>query len=93
MGIACMGVIEHAFAEISARIGTGVVERGGSRLPTQALCAACGAGSASRGRVLRTAGAEMETMTVKRERIERGLALGAHVFDRLYRELLVLGRG
>lgn len=93
VGIACMGAIEHAFAEISARIGSGVVERGwiaSADLKHYALHAELDQRHADEFFALLEPKWSDEVM---RERVERGLALGAHVFDRLYRELLVLGRG
>lgn len=90
VGIACMGAIEHAFAEISARIGSGVVERGwiaSADLKHYALHAELDQRHADEFFAL------LEPKwddAVMRERIERGLALGAHVFDRLYRELATL---
>ncbi|MEA3207958.1 MAG: pyrroloquinoline-quinone synthase [Chthoniobacter sp.] len=90
VGIGCIGIIEHAFAELSARIGNHVVSRGW--VPREKL-------------VHYSLHAELDRQhadeffaiveprwddPAKRELIERGLALGAHVFDRLYRELLDL---
>lgn len=87
LGIACLGIIEYAFAELSARIGNGVVDRGW----------------VTRGKLVHyTLHAELDQRhaeeffllvepkwndAAKRELIERGLSLGAHVFDQLYRGL------
>ncbi|MGV3533598.1 MAG: TenA family transcriptional regulator [Chthoniobacteraceae bacterium] len=90
VGIACMGVVEHAFAEISARIGSGVVERGwieSAELKHYALHAELDQRHADEFFTLLE---PKWSYGVMRERIERGLALGAHVFDRLYRELAEL---
>ena len=90
VGIACLGAIEHAFAEISARIGSAVVERGwveSGDLKHYALHAELDQRHADEFfTLLERKWSDAET----RERIERGLALGAHIFDRLYRELLKL---
>ena len=87
LGIACLGIIEYAFAELSARIGNGIVARGWV---------------ARENLVHYTLHAELDQRHAeeffqlveskwndadKRELVERGLALGAHVFDQLYRGL------
>ena len=87
LGIACMGIIEYAFAELSARIGNGVVDRGWvtrEKLVHYTLHAELDQRHAEEFFLL------VEPKwddPAKRELIERGLALGAHVFDRLYRDL------
>jgi pyrroloquinoline-quinone synthase len=87
LGIACMGIIEYAFAELSARIGNGVVDRGWitrEKLVHYSLHAELDKRHAEEFFLL------VEPKwndSAKRELIERGLSLGAHVFDRLYREL------
>ncbi len=88
VGIACLGIIEYAFAEISALIGGAVVRRGW--LSEDAL-------------VHYSLHAELDKKHAadffellqddwksadKRAAIERGLWLGGYVFDRLYRDLL-----
>jgi pyrroloquinoline-quinone synthase len=90
VGIACLGAIEHAFAEISARIGSGVVNRGwisSEDLSHYALHAELDQRHADEFFALLEPKWDQPE---KRELIERGLALGAHIFDRLYRELLAL---
>lgn len=90
LGIGCIGIIEHAFAEVSARIGNDVVSRGWvprEKLVHYSLHAGLDRQHADEFFAL------IEPRwddPAKRELIERGLTLGAHVFDRLYRELFDL---
>ena len=87
VGISCMGIIEHAFAGISAAIGTSVVRRGWvepSRLTHYKLH------SEIDDRHADEFYAVVEPAWVvpaRRYLIEQGLALGAYVFDRLYTDL------
>ena len=87
VGIACMGVIEQAFAGISARIGQGVVRRGWvaeDRLVHYKLHAEIDERHAEEFfAVIEPSWADAH----RRYLIDQGLQLGAHVFDRLYREL------
>jgi pyrroloquinoline-quinone synthase len=88
VGIACVGTIEYAFAELSARIGSRVVTRGwlgGQDLVHYALHAELDQRHADEFFALLDP--KWHDLG-KRELIERGVALGAHIFDRLYRELL-----
>jgi pyrroloquinoline-quinone synthase len=86
-GISCMGIIEYAFADISAVIGRTVVERGWvrpQRLVHYKLHAAIDK------RHAREFFALIESAWKGRRRryyIEQGLEMGAYVFDRLYRDL------
>jgi pyrroloquinoline-quinone synthase len=87
VGVGCMGIIEYAFAGISAVIGKAVVERGwvsSERLVHYKLHAAIDERHAE------------EFFAViephwddarRRYYIEQGLELGAYIFDRLYRDL------
>jgi pyrroloquinoline-quinone synthase len=87
IGIGCLGVIEYAFAELSARIGNSVVARGWvarEKLVHYALHAELDKRHADEFFALLDPKWDSPE---KRELIERGLALGAHIFDRLYREL------
>ena len=92
VGVGCMGVIEHAFAGISAAIGSAVVERGWVRqdeLVHYALHAE-----------IDTRHAEEFFAVIepqwdapgRRYFIEQGLELGAYSFDRLYRDLYETAR-
>ena len=87
VGIACMGVIEQAFAGISARIGQGVVQRGWvaeDRLVHYKLHAKIDERHAEEFfAVIEPSWADSQ----RRYLIDQGLQLGAHIFDRLYREL------
>lgn len=87
VGIACMGIIEYAFAELSARIGNGVVARDWvtkEELVHYTLHAELDQRHAEEFFLL----VEPKWQdSAKRELIERGLELGGYVFDRLYREL------
>lgn len=91
VGIACLGIIEFAFAELSARIGHGVVMRGWvtkDQLVHYTLHSELDK---------RHAEEFFNILEPKwpdpfcRRHIVRGLALGAHAFDRLYRELREIG--
>lgn len=87
IGIGCLGIIEYAFAELSARIGNSVVARGWvprEKLVHYALHAELDKRHADGFFALLDPKWDAPE---KREIIERGLALGAHIFDRLYREL------
>jgi pyrroloquinoline-quinone synthase len=86
-GVACLGIIELAFAGISAAIGGIVVERGWvprEKLMHYALHAELDVEHAQEFFAM------LEPVLDdprKRAAIEAGLSLGAHVFDRLYRDL------
>jgi len=91
VGIGCMGIIEHAFAPISALIGQTVVERGWvSRddLVHYKLHAEIDERHAEEFfAVVEPRWAD----PTRRYLIEQGLQMGAHVFDRLYRDLHEIG--
>lgn len=92
VGVGCMGIIEYAFAGISAVIGRAVVERGfvsadqlvhykrhaeiDERHAEEFFAVVEPRWSDSRGRYF----------------IEQGLTLGAYIFDRLYRDMYIMGR-
>jgi len=88
VGIACMGIIEQAFAGISATIGAAVVARGwlsAERLVHYRLHAAIDERHAEEFfAVVEPAWAIPE----RRYFVNQGLELGAYIFDRLYRDLL-----
>jgi pyrroloquinoline-quinone synthase len=87
VGVACMGVIEHAFAGISALIGQAVVTRGWVRadqLVHYHLHAQIDERHAEEFFAV------IESRWPDRARryyIEQGLELGSYIFDRLYRDL------
>ena len=92
VGVGCMGIIEYAFAGISALIGKAVVDRGwvaAERLVHYKLHAEIDERHAE------------EFFAViepcwnddrRRHFIEQGLELGAYIFDRLYRDIEIAGR-
>ena len=88
VGIACLGIIEYAFADISALIGKAVVDRGWvseEKLVHYSLHAEIDKKHAADFFVLV---ADDWHDAAKRPLIEQGLQLGAYVFDRLYRDLI-----
>ncbi len=91
VGVGCMGIIEYAFAPISALIGQTVVARGwvkADELVHYKLHAEIDERHAEEFfAVVERHWAEPP----RRYLIEQGLLLGAHIFDRLYRELHILG--
>ncbi len=93
VGVACMGIIEYAFAGISALIGKTIVERGWippERLVHYKLHAEIDERHAEEFfAVIEPAWDDAR----KRYFIEQGLSLGAYIFDRLYRDLLAAERG
>jgi pyrroloquinoline-quinone synthase len=92
VGVACMGIIEYAFAGISALIGQAVVQRkwvGAKDLVHYALHAQIDERHAEEFFAV------IEPSWEDRPRryfIEQGLELGAYAFDRLYRDLYTLGQ-
>src|SRR2546421_6416948 len=92
VGVACMGIIEFAFARISAVIGQAVVEQGWVQkedLVHYALHAQIDERHAEEFfAVIEPSWNDQ----ARRYFIEQGLELGAYVFDRLYRDLQDLGK-
>lgn len=87
VGIGCMGIIESAFADISAIIGKAVVTNGWvaeKDLVHYALHAEIDDRHAEEFFAVIEPRWQDEQ---RRYYIEQGLELGAHIFDRLYREL------
>jgi pyrroloquinoline-quinone synthase len=92
VGIGCMGIIEFAFAEISAVIGKAVVQQGWVRqedLVHYALHAEIDERHAEDFFAIVEPAWDDPG---RRYFIEQGLELGAYVFDRLYRDLHTLGQ-
>lgn len=86
-GISCLGIIEFAFADISALIGKAVVARGWvkeQRLVHYKLHAAIDKRHAREFFELIEAGWKDRR---RRYYIQQGLEMGAYIFDRLYRDL------
>ena len=87
VGIACMGIIERAFAGVSAMIGRAVVERGWlpkERLIHYSLHAEIDVRHADEFFAVVEPAWEDED---RRYLIDQGLQLGAYALDRLYRDL------
>lgn len=87
VGVACMGVIERAFADISAEIGRAVVRRGWMK-PEKLIHYKVHARIDTRHAeeffcVIEPAW----KIPARRYFIDQGLRLGAHIFDRLYRDM------
>lgn len=90
VGVACLGTIELAFADISALIGKAVVDRGWvsyDDLVHYKLHAEIDKRHAEE--LFYVLERHWETPS-KQKTIKQGLELGAYVFDRLYRDLLEL---
>jgi pyrroloquinoline-quinone synthase len=91
VGVGCMGIIEYAFAGISAAIGSAVVRRGWvakDELVHYKLHAAIDERHAEEFFAV------IEPRwddPARRYFIEQGLGLGAYIFDRLYRDLYAAG--
>jgi pyrroloquinoline-quinone synthase len=89
VGVCCMGIIEHAFAGISASIGQSVVANGWVReedLVHYKLHAEIDGRHAAE---FYAVVADAWEKPARRYYCEQGLELGAYIFDRLYRDLLV----
>ena len=92
VGVACMGIIEYAFADVSAIIGKAVVQRGWvpeDRLVHYKLHAEIDERHAEEFfAVIESSWDDAP----RRYFIEQGLELGAYIFDRLYRDIYLAGR-
>jgi pyrroloquinoline-quinone synthase len=89
VGIACLGMIEYAFADISALIGRAVIDRGwlaADQMVHYSLHAELDKKHAADFFQLLDSDWRDDAL---RARIHRGLRLGAYLFDRLYRDLLL----
>lgn len=87
VGVGCMGIIEQAFAPISASIGNAVVDRGwvdADDLVHYKLHAEIDERHAEEFFAVVEHSYENQD---RRYFIDQGLELGAYIFDRLYREL------
>jgi len=85
----CLGIIEHAFAGISARIGSTVVRLGWiseTELVHYKLHAEIDERHAAD--FFNVVAADWQNSPPRRAEIEDGVRLGLHVFSRLYEELL-----
>jgi pyrroloquinoline-quinone synthase len=91
VGVGCMGIIEYAFAGISAVIGKAVVERGwvdADRLVHYKLHAEIDERHAEEFFAVIE---PLWDQANRRYYIEQGLELGAYIFDRLYRDMYLAG--
>jgi pyrroloquinoline-quinone synthase len=91
VGVACMGVIEQAFAGISALIGRAVVDRGwvaSEALVHYKLHAEIDERHAEEFFAVVERGWRDGT---RRYFVDQGLELGAYIFDRMYRDLHAAG--
>lgn len=89
LAFGCLGIIEHAFAGISARIGSTVVRRGWiqeSELVHYKLHAEIDERHAAD--FFQVVAADWQNNPPRRLEIEDGIRLGLHVFSRLYDDLL-----
>jgi pyrroloquinoline-quinone synthase len=88
IGIACLGIIEHAFADISARIAGAVIKHrwlSEDELVHYSLHAEIDKQHAADFFVLLEEDWRDEAGRIL---VEQGLQLGGHLFDRLYRDLM-----
>jgi pyrroloquinoline-quinone synthase len=93
VGVACMGIIEHAFSGISALIGKAVVQHGwvaADQLVHYKLHAEIDERHAEEFFAVIEPLWDDER---RRYHIRQGLELGAYIFDRLYRDLEAAGCG
>src|SRR5437588_6020714 len=93
VGVGCMGIIEYAFAGISALIGKAVVDRGwvaAEQLVHYKLHAEIDERHAEEFFAVVERQWELPQ---RRYYIEQGLDLGAYIFNRLYEDLYALGTG
>ncbi|MDE0442108.1 MAG: iron-containing redox enzyme family protein [Gammaproteobacteria bacterium] len=93
VGVACMGIIERAFAGVSAMIGQAVVARGWlprDRLIHYSLHAEIDVRHADEFFAVVEPAWEDEA---RRYLIDQGLGLGAYALDRLYRDLHLAATG
>jgi pyrroloquinoline-quinone synthase len=91
---ACLGIIEYTFADLSAIIGSAVVESGWvprERLVHYALHAEIDKEHAAG--FFRMVEPAWNAGGMARRRVEQGLVLGLHIFHQLYEDLALLHRG
>src|SRR5712671_4375579 len=90
VGVACMGIIEYAFAGISATIGQSVVQRGWVRQEELVHYALHAQIDERHAEEFFAVIEPQWDNPARRYFIEQGLELGAYAFDRLYRDLHAL---
>lgn len=89
VGVACMGIIEFAFSDISALIGSAVVARGWCEADQLAHYKLHAEVDQRHAEEFFAVIEPLSDDKARRYYIEQGLALGAYVFDRLYRDLFL----
>lgn len=90
VGVACLGVIEYVFADLSARIGDAVVSHGWVSADQLVHYVRHAAIDERHGEEFFAVVEPLWDDARSRALIESGLELGAFVFDRLYRDLFTL---
>jgi len=91
VGVACMGIIEYAFADIAATIGSAVVQRGWVNADTLVHYKLHAEIDERHAEEFFAVIEPRWSNTDRRYYIEQGLDLGAYIFDRLYRDLYEAG--
>ena len=93
VGISCVGVMEYAFADVSALLGRAVVDRGWLKAENLVHYKLHAAIDKRHAEEFFLAVEEGWADPKRRYYIEQGLDLGAYIFDRLYRDLYRRGLG
>ena len=88
VGIACLGIIEYAFAGISAVIGKAVVDRGWVRSENLVHYKLHAEIDERHAEEFFAVIEPLWPQKQKRYYIQQGLDLGGYIFDRLYRDML-----
>jgi pyrroloquinoline-quinone synthase len=91
VGVACMGIIEYAFAGISATIGQAVVQNGWVKQENLVHYALHAQIDERHAEEFFAVIEPLWDEPARRYFIEQGLDLGAYAFDRLYRDLYSMG--
>jgi pyrroloquinoline-quinone synthase len=92
VGIGCMGIIEHAFAGISAIIGRAVIARGWVKADELIHYALHEKIDERHAEEFYAVVEPQWDNPARRHFIVQGLELGAYIFDRLYRDMLETAR-
>jgi pyrroloquinoline-quinone synthase len=92
VGVGCMGIIEHAFAGISAVIGRGVIARGWVKTDELIHYALHEKIDERHAEEFFAVVEPKWDDPQRRYFIQQGLELGAYIFDRLYRDLYETAR-
>jgi pyrroloquinoline-quinone synthase len=92
VGVGCMGIIEYAFAGISATIGQAVVKRGWVRQEELVHYALHAQIDERHAEEFFAVIEPQWDNPARRYFIEQGLELGAYVFNRLYSDLYLIGK-